>query len=291
MQLVITGGLGFLGIKLAQHFLRRGALWSPKTGSLQPLRQLTLFDIDWPDQLQLPPELTSDERVRIKTGDITMDGVTRELVHGVEGLQEYPDVSVIHLASMVSGDSEADPDRAWEVNVGAQRSLLEAIRHHAPGSRLVFTSSTATFGPINQGDPPLGDMSKQLPQNTYGFKKVVCEMLINEYSRRGWVDGRGLRLPVIVVRPGAPNAALTTCWSSAVREPLKGEDTTIPIPGGVRLPVASYQMVCQAMEHALLDIDGEALGHDRTLTLPSLSLSPLELHQAAQTLAEEEVSL
>ena len=139
------------------------------------------------------PELTSDERVRIKTGDITMDGVTRELVHGVEGLQEYPDVSVIHLASMVSGDSEADPDRAWEVNVGAQRSLLEAIRHHAPGSRLVFTSSTATFGPINQGDPPLGDMSKQLPQNTYGFNKVVCEMLINEYSRRGWVDGRGLR--------------------------------------------------------------------------------------------------
>ena len=96
---------------------------------------------------------------------------------------------------------------------------------------------------------------------------------------------------MIVVRPGAPNAALTTCWSSAVREPLKGEDTTIPIPGGVRLPVASYQMVCQAMEHALLDIDGEALGHDRTLTLPSLSLSPLELHQAAQKLAAEEVSL
>eukprot|EP00962_Isochrysis_galbana_P006181 scaffold1670_cov108-Isochrysis_galbana.AAC.5 len=114
-------------------------------------------------------------------------------------------------------------------------------------------------------------------------------MMLNEYSRRGWVDGRGLRLPVIVVRPGAPNKALTTCWSSAVREPLRGQPTTLPVGAASRLPCASYQTASAAIEHLLVHVPDASLrrlGHDRVFTLPSLSLSPAELHAAAAELAE-----
>eukprot|EP00967_Tisochrysis_lutea_P016234 scaffold18285_cov35-Tisochrysis_lutea.AAC.9 len=157
-------------------------------------------------------------------------------------------------------------------------------------ARFLLTSSTATFGALTKDAPPPGDHTKQVPGNTYGFNKVVCEMMVNEYSRRGWVDGRGIRLPVIVVRPGAPNKALTTCWSSAVREPLNGESTTLPVAGTCRLPCASYQTAAAAMEQLLVHIPDRILrenGHDRIYTLPSLSLSPAELNLAAASLAEE----
>mmetsp|Transcript_16014 Transcript_16014/g.48614 ORF Transcript_16014/g.48614 Transcript_16014/m.48614 type:complete len:305 (+) Transcript_16014:1-915(+) len=235
------------------------------------------------DPASLPREVTNDSRVRVKTGDITEPGVVDELV-------DDADISIIHLASMVSGDSEVEPDRAWSVNVLAQRALLEAIRYKSPMARFLLTSSTATFGALTKDAPPPGDHTKQVPGNTYGFNKVVCEMMVNEYSRRGWVDGRGIRLPVIVVRPGAPNKALTTCWSSAVREPLNGESTTLPVAGTCRLPCASYQTAAAAMEQLLVHIPDRILrenGHDRIYTLPSLSLSPAELNLAAASLAEE----
>ena len=200
VNLLITGGLGFLGQQAARRFLRRGAaLWSPVDRCLKPLSQLTLFDAGGiPDDL--PAEITQDERVQVKIGDITAEGVPAELV-------DEPDMAVLHLASMVSGDSELTPDRAWEVNVLAQRALLDALAASAPGARFLFTSSTATFGSLPPHAPPdyaAGDGTKQLPGNTYGFCKVVCELMVNDYARRGAVDGRGLRLPVVVVRPGAP---------------------------------------------------------------------------------------
>lgn len=111
--------------------------------------------------------------------------------------------------------------------------------------------------------------------------------MINDYSRRGWVDARGLRLPVVVVRPGAPNAALTGAWSTVVREPLNGLDCTLPVPMDVKLPVASYQTVVEAIRVLLNDLDAEQLGPDRTLMLPSLSTSPAELYEAAANLATE----
>jgi len=281
VNLLITGGLGFLGQQAARRFLRRGAaLWSPVDRCLKPLSQLTLFDAGGiPDDL--PAEITQDERVQVKIGDITAEGVPAELV-------DEPDMAVLHLASMVSGDSELNPDRAWEVNVLAQRALLDALAASAPGARFLFTSSTATFGSLPPHAPPdyaAGDGTKQLPGNTYGFCKVVCELMVNDYARRGAVDGRGLRLPVVVVRPGAPNPALTTCWSSAVREPLRGEAATLPVPADTRLPVASYQAAVGAMEELLVHTPARVLGRDRTLTLPSLSLSPAELHAAAARLA------
>ena len=281
MSLLITGGLGFLGVQSALHFIRRGAVWSPLYKRTVPLTQLTLFDV--PAALEGPPlpdELTYDDRVRIVTGDLTEQGVAKEVV-------DDENLSIVHLASMVSGDTEADPERGWRVNVEGQRALLEAIREQAPGARFLFTSSTAALGPVAEGACAPDDLTKLLPQNTYGFHKAVCELMVNEYGRRGWVDARGLRLPVVVVRPGAPNAALTGAWSSVVREPLAGADCIIPIPLDVVMPVASYQTVVGAIGTLLNDIDSSQLGADRTLMLPSLSASPAELHAAAAELAAE----
>jgi nucleoside-diphosphate-sugar epimerase len=280
MSLLITGGLGFLGIQTARQFIKRGRVYAPRYGRSVPIEQITLFDKFFPEH-DLPTDITSDTRVRVMTGDLTEDGVASEIV-------DDDSLSVVHLASMVSGDTEQDHLRGWNVNVEGQRLLLEALREKAPGARFVFTSSTAALGPVpDDATHGADDLTKLLPQNTYGFHKAVCELMVNDYARRGFVDARCLRLPVIVVRPGAPNAALTGAWSSVVREPLNGEDVLIPIPMDVRLPVASYQSVVANLAHLLDEVDGEALGPDRTLMLPSLSASPRDLFDAAAALAAQ----
>jgi len=240
---------------------------------------LTLFDVGLPSH-SLPPDLSSDDRVQIKTGDLTWEGASDELI-------DDDSIAVVHLASMVSGDTEQDHLRGWSVNVEGQRALLESLRIRAPGSRFVFTSSTAALGPVAPGASDPDDHTKLLPQNTYGVHKAICELMINDYARRGFVDARALRLPVIVVRPGAPNAALTGAWSTVVRDTLAGGDATIPIPMDVKMPVASYQTVVSAISTLLSEVPSEAVGADRTLMLPSLSTSPQELYDAAVRLAVE----
>ena len=280
MSILITGGLGFLGLQTASALLRRGVVWSPLFKQPVSIKKITLFDIPAAisaGAASVPKELREDPRVAIKTGDLGEEGIAAELI-------DDDDLSIVHLASMVSGDTEANPDRGWRVNVEGQRALLEAVKASAPGARFLFTSSTATLGPVPEGRIA-DDSTKLLPGNTYGFHKAVCELMINDYARRGWVDARGLRLPVIVVRPGAPNAALTGAWSTVVRDPLKGLDVTIPIPLEARLPVASYQTVVGSVAAMLNEVDGRALGADRTLMLPSLSLSVAEMHAAAQSFA------
>ena len=279
MSLLITGGLGFLGLQTARQFLRRGKVWSPRYNNKVALEQVTLFDVNLPMH-ELPNDIVSDDRVRIMTGDLTVEGVASEIV-------DDESLSVVHLASMVSGDTEADHLRGWDVNVEGQRSLLEALRVKAPGARFLFTSSTAALGPVAEGSDAADDSTKLVPMNTYGFHKAVCELMVNDYARRGFVDARCLRLPVVVVRPGAPNAALTGAWSGVVREPLNGEDSQIPIPMRVKLPVASYQTVCGGIEALLNDVDSAALGDDKNLMLPSLSASPQELYDAACKLGAE----
>jgi len=285
MSLLVTGGLGFLGMQVARHYLKRGTVWAPRYGRAVALERITLFDVpgmlDPDDEAGgIPADVAADNRVRVMTGDLTDEGVADEIV-------DDDSLSVIHLASMVSGDTEADHLRGWQVNVEGQRQLLESLRTRAPASRFVFTSSTAALGPVLPGAADADDLTKLLPQNTYGFHKAVCELMINDYARRGFVDARCLRLPVIVVRPGKPNAALTGAWSTVVREPLAGIDCTIPVPMDVRLPCASYQLVVRAMSTLLDEVASEDLGADRSLMLPSLSLSPADLHAAAKQLAAE----
>ena len=238
VHLVITGGYGFLGVQAARRFLRAGVCWSRLAGAPVPIQKLTLFDrIPLPDN-HLPEELTYDHRLKVLSGDLAAPGIVDEVLDlaACDG-----DVAVIHLASMVSGDTEMQPAAGWQANVDSQRVILDALSDQAPGARFLFTSSTAALGPVPPGGSAPDDTTKLLPQNTYGFHKAVCELMLNDYSRRGAVDGRGLRLPVIAVRPGAPNAATTGAWSSVVREPLNNLACEIPIPADVQMPVASYQ--------------------------------------------------
>ena len=218
VHLVITGGYGFLGVQAARRFLRAGVCWSRLAGAPMPIQKLTLFDrIPLPDD-HLPEELTYDPRLKILSGNLADPGIVDEVLDltACDG-----DVAVIHFASMVSGDTEMLPAAGWQANVDSQRVMLDALgaRQHAdrsPGARFLFTSSTAAIGSVPPGGAAPDDLTKLLPQNTYGFHKAVCELMLNDYSRRGAVDGRGLRLPVIAVRPGAPNAATTGAWSSVI---------------------------------------------------------------------------
>ena len=206
VHVVITGGLGFLGVQAARRFLRSGQCWSRLADATRPIQKLTLFDrIPLPED-HLPPELTYDHRLKVLSGDLADPGIVDEVLDltACDG-----DVAVIHLASMVSGDTELQPAAGWQANVESQRIMLDALTARAQGARFIFTSSTAALGPVPTGGAAPDDLTKLLPQNTYGFHKAVCELMLNDYSRRGWVDGRGLRLPVIAVRPGAPNAATT----------------------------------------------------------------------------------
>ena len=172
-------------------------------GTATPLTQLTLFDKEFPEG-PLPEDIIEDERVRIVTGDLTIPGIANEIV-------DRPDMSVIHLASMVSGNTEQQPELGWEVNVVAQQSLLEALASTAPGARFLFTSSTATLGPVgaDEGAAP-NDMTKLLPQNTYGFHKAVCELMVNDYSRREKVRRRAIRYPETESSPELHACTLTT---------------------------------------------------------------------------------
>ena len=169
MSLLVTGGLGFLGLQSAMHFLKRGMVWSPLYKCAVPLRRITLFDIPAALGTPMPETITSDARVQVATGDLTEAGVADELI--------AEELSVIHLASMVSGDTEADHVRGWQTNVEGQRLLLEAVRTRAPGARFLFTSSTASLGPVDHATSVPDDTTKLLPQNTYGY--VPLHMVVS----------------------------------------------------------------------------------------------------------------
>ena len=276
MSLLITGGLGFLGLQTARQFLRRGRVWSPRFKASIPIEQITLFDRHLPEH-DLPEDITSDSRVRIMTGDLTEEGVANEIV-------DDDSLAVVHLASMVSGDTEQDHLRGWMVNVEGQRSLLEALRVQAPGSRFLFTSSTAALGPVpDDAADGADDLTKLLPQNTASARPSAAH---GKRLRPTRIRRRAACMPVVVVRPGAPNAALTGAWSSVVREPPRRGLHYSHLD--VRLPVASYQTVVANIAHLLDDVESSDLGADRNLMLPSLSASPRELYDAATALAEAE---
>jgi len=280
VKVVITGGLGFLGMEVAKRLLARGSAWSPVARKLAPITQIALFDAA-PASL-MPTEVAADPRVRLVPGSVSEPGWAAELVN-------TPDVGVFHFASMMSGNSEADFDSAWSVNVLAQRSLLEELRRvggeAACAPRFFFTSSTACLGSEASGECAT-DLTKLVPEGTYGYTKAVCELMLNEYSRRGFVDGRGLRLPVVVVRPGAPNAAATGAYSNCVREPLAGKAGSVILPMDLKMPVTSYQVAADNML-TLMELESEKLHLDRMYMQPSLTTDCAELHAAAQKLATE----
>ena len=294
VKVVITGGLGFLGRQVCRRLLERGRIFSPVAGAEAPVSSVTLFDVADPLSAAARAQADTgashargedlgmllDPRVSIALGDLKADASST-----ARALVDTDDVAVFHLASMMSGDSEGAFDDAWATNVEGQRALLEAMRARggAGRPRFVFTSSVALLG----GDAArtrAHDGCKLLPENTYGYTKAVCELMLNEYARRGFVDGRGVRLPSIVVRPGAPNAATTSCFSGVVREPLDGAESVLPVPLDLPHPAASVGVAVGGILD-LMRADAANLDADRVYNLPSIGVTLGALKGATEKLA------
>jgi nucleoside-diphosphate-sugar epimerase len=267
MKVVITGGGGFLGSRLCEALLKRDTLTSP-SGREQEIEEIVLLDAHF-------HQASTEDCVRQVRGDVG----DRETVFETVG--SGADTSIFHLASMVSGECEGRFDDALRVNLDGGRHLFEAARALPGRPRLVFASSIACYG--GEGMQATNtDGTKHTPQTTYGVTKAICEMLINDHTRKGHFDGRSVRLPTVIIRPGKPNAAASSWASGMFREPLGGEPCELPIRRDQRHPMTGYRTVIESFV-ALHEIPEDRLGSDRAYVLPAHTVTP-EL--AERTLAE-----
>lgn len=272
MKVVITGGGGFLGNQLARALTKRGTLTGP-SGQQEPIDHLTLFDKFIPND-----RLEGLENAEAVSGDIADRDTVFSLI-------DRDDIAIFHLASMVSGECEVEFDDALAVNLDGGRHLLEAARALDSTPRLVFASSIAAYGGAVM-PAAVGDSTKRSPQTTYGVTKVICELLINDYSRKGFLDGRGARLPTVIVRPGKPNTAASSFASGMFREPLAGQPHYLPVHRSQKVPVIGYRTVIDSFI-ALHELDTEAMGDDRIFTLPSVEMTVAEMVQVLEQVAVE----
>ncbi len=271
MKVVITSGTGFIGRVLARSILARGSLTGP-SGAQEEVDAITLFDAVEPPA----PLAGLDARAKVVIGDIS----NKDLV---SGLIDRDDVSVFHLASVVSGGGEKDFDLAIRVNLMGGLNVLEAARARAGTPRLVFASSIAVFG--GSAMPAVvGDTTKQTPRTTYGVTKSISELLINDYTRQGVIDGRAARLPTIVIRPGRPNLAASSFASGVFREPLNGETCALPVKLDTVMPVLGYRSAVAGFI-ALHEAAPEALGDDRTVNFPAHAVTVADMIAALRRVA------
>jgi nucleoside-diphosphate-sugar epimerase len=271
MKVLITGGGGFIGYRLAQALLKRGTLANAE-GKQTPVTQITLLDIAFP--------MSADPRLKCVTGDLTDKALLAELMGG-------DTASVFHLASIVSGGAEADFDLGYKVNLDGGRALLETCRKQARPPRYVFASSVAAFG----GDLPkiLDDSTTPNPQTSYGAQKVCCEYLTTDYTRKGFIDGRSLRLPTISVRAGKPNLAASSFASGIIREPLAGVASPCPVSAETSVWLLSPGKVVDAFIHAH-DLPSSAWGMNRVLNLPGTTSSVKAMVDALRLIAGDKVA-
>jgi len=273
MKVVITGGGGFLGLRLAKTLLARGTL-AGADGTAQKITRLTLLDA------QYPADVPADPRLEAITGDIADEKVVAGVVTPDTG-------SVFHLAAVVSGAAEADFDLGMRVNFDGTRRLLEQCRRCARPPRLVFASSVAAFG--GEMPPVLDDSVTPTPQTSYGTQKVIGEYLVSDLSRKGYLDGRSLRLPTIVVRPGKPNAAASSFASGIVREPLNGVVSECPVGPETGIWLLSPKRVTEAFVHAH-ELAASAWGTRRSLNLPGITATVAETVEALGRIAGADVA-
>jgi len=264
MKVVVTGGTGMIGRKLIASLLAAPELID-RDGKASEISAITAFDVVPPD-----PPLPEDSRLTVVTGEISD-------ADAIEALIDDDTDAVFHLAAVVSAQAEEDFDLGMRVNLDGTRIVLERCRalDHAP--RVVYASSVAAFG----GEMPevIDDGVTPNPQTTYGVTKVIGEYLIDDYSRRGFIDGRALRLPTIVVRPGRPNKAASTWASSILREPLAGHSAVCPVTEDTKMWMLSPRRVVEAFRHAQ-GLESEAWGPHRVVNLPGITGSVADSLQA-----------
>lgn len=268
MRVLITGAAGMLGRKLTSRLLQQGTL----AGRV----------IDTLDLLDVVPAPTPgpSPTIRLLVADLAQAGAAADAV------AERPDV-VFHLAGVVSGEAEADMAKGYRVNLDGTRALFDALAALPRAPRVVFTSSIAVYGaPF---PPVIDDEFHLTPLTSYGTQKAIGEALLADYSRRGLIDGVGVRLPTITVRPGRPNAAASGFFSGIIREPLNGEPARLPVSRSVRHAHASPRSAVGFLVHAA-ELDTGRLGERRNLMMPSLSVTVAEQIEALSRVAGPEVT-
>ncbi|MCA0449800.1 MAG: SDR family oxidoreductase [Proteobacteria bacterium] len=250
MKAVVTGGTGMLGKKLGKALLARSEI-----------TKIVLFDV------VDPGDTPKDSRIEVVVGEVFDPATIAKLI--------TPDTGAIfHLAGVVSAGAERDFDLGYRVNLDGTRVVLEAARKLPKPAKLVFASSLAAYG----GDLPdvIPDEFRLTPQTSYGIQKAMGEMLVADYTRKGYLDGRSLRLPTIVVRPGKPNLAASTFASSIIREPLAGQKAVCPVSADAWMPLLSPRRCIEAFMRAY-DLPSSDWGWNRSLMLPSLDVTVGEM--------------
>jgi D-erythronate 2-dehydrogenase len=270
MKLLITGGAGFIGARLARTLLARGTLAGAR------IEHLALAD-----QFAPPGDLMGDARVRALTGPLQGQcaGFATERFDGV-----------FHLASAVSGECELDFDLGMRSNLDSTRALLDALRAAGNTPRVVFSSSVAVFGP-DPGQPLpaiVADDTLPAPQTSYGTQKLMCEHLIADMTRKGFIDGRAARLMTVTVRPGKPNAAASSFFSGVIREPLAGVEAICPVDASVSHPVSSPARTALALIR-IYEATRDELNGRLALNLPALNVTVQQMLDALEAVAGPKV--
>ena len=279
-NVLVTGGAGFLGVRLARQILAVGSMQI--AGNEQPVSRVTLVD-----RAPAPPDLAEHGQVSLLRGDLC------ELLDGPGDLREAlagSDV-IFHLAAAVSAECEADFDLGVRANLRATQSLLAACRAVAANPVVVFASSVAVFGASSEHPLPavVDDQTMPNPQSSYGAQKVIGEQLLADYTRKGFVRGRAIRLMTVSVRPGRPNAAASSFLSAIIREPLAGQRTTCPVDVQTEVALASPARAVSGLLCAAASSD-PAWGDRTPVNMPALTVTIAEMIAALERVAGPEAS-
>ncbi|KAH6867224.1 hypothetical protein B0T10DRAFT_502550 [Thelonectria olida] len=265
-HILITGGAGFVGQDLAAALIN----------SSDDL-QLTLTDVVEPS---IPPSVSQHaHRISTTKCDLTDSSVIAKLFE-----PRYKAIYLLH--GLMSGGAEANLELGWRVNWDSHRAILDYLRHHHVGAIVIFPSSLAVYGPSQGDNNPTSEDTRPLPQSSYGAQKLMVETYLNDMSRRGLLDGRVVRLPTIIVRPGAPSAAASSFASGIVREPLNGVESVLPVARDLKMWVCSPETVVRNLI-LIKDVPASKFGLSRVVNLPGITVSVQEILNALESVGGE----